>query len=129
MKKSSNLYQYFQPAKYELSGEGAKVMGKKIGPPSRRLTFHQKGLKIKDARIIRMDKKGDQDFLVSRINHMPSFQQVRLHTQETLFPGNYTVILKFTPPKDLSADTDKRQLFPCIDEPEAWSIAEINKIT
>ena len=98
-----------------------KIVGNKLAPPSKRITLHQKGLKITSARIIRHDKKGDQQFTIARINHLPTFEQVRLHAKETLFPGHYEIIINFSPKPKLESKLPKRELFPCIDEPEAWA--------
>lgn len=146
------LYDQFQPEHYDLclvpdrvtmTFHGSVVVsGKKTGRPSQRLTFHQKDLKITSAALTRHDKKGDQAFPVSRINNQNSFDEVRLHSSEQLYPGNYTVRLEFTGkitrqmngiyPCFFSEDGVQKQLiatqfeshhareaFPCIDEPEA----------
>src|SRR3989338_10410366 len=95
-KRTSNLYKSFQPHSYKLTLITAKgdtgaeglvtITGQKLPPPSKRITLHQKGLKITDAQIIRRDKKGNQQFKVSRINHLTTFEQVRLHTAGMLYP-------------------------------------------
>jgi puromycin-sensitive aminopeptidase len=118
------------------------VKGKKTGRPSQRLTFHQKELKITLASIVKHDKKGDQDVAVSRINNQNSFDEVRLHVSEMVYPGNYTVTMEFegkiTKPMNgiypcyfKHDDQEKmllatqfeshhaREAFPCVDEPEA----------
>ncbi len=130
-KRTSNLYKSFQPHSYKLTLITAKgdtgaeglvtITGQKLPPPSKRITLHQKGLKITDAQIIRHDKKGDHVFTIARINHLPTFEQVRLHTKETLFPGHYEIIINFSPKPNLESELPKRELFPCIDEPEAWA--------
>lgn len=122
-KKNIDLYKLFKPEKYKLVNNKLKIVGKKVGPPSKRITLHQKGLKITEAQIVRHDKKGDQQFEVARINHLPTMQQVRLHTSETLFPGYYEITLNFSPKRDLKSNLPNRELFPCIDEPEAWANA------
>lgn len=118
------------------------VAGHKTGRPSQRLTFHQVGLKITDAHITRHDKKGDQEIAVDRINNHNSKEEVRLHTAQMLYPGQYTVRLEFSGkitrpmngvyPCFFEHDGQQKQLlatqfeshharevFPCIDEPEA----------
>jgi len=131
MKHGESLAKLFLPESYKLTliqpkgdtdAEGlVTITGKKLPPPSKRITLHQKGLKITGARIIRHDKKGDQVFTTARINHLPTFEQVRLHTKETLFPGHYEVMINFSPQPKLESGLPKRELFPCIDEPDAWS--------
>ncbi len=127
MPKATRLHKSFQPEKYELnSSKGqVKIFGKKIRAPSKRLTFHQKGLKIISAKITRKDKRGEQEFTVARINHLPTFQQVRLHTNETLFPGIYEITVDFLAKANRTTESRKRELFPCIDEPEAWANATV----
>ena len=122
MRKGTKLYAQFQPERYEVnpSKGRVKIVGNKTAPPSKRITLHQKGLKITGAQIIRHDKKGDQQFTIARINHLPTFEQVRLHSQETLFPGHYEIMINFSPQPKLESGLPKRELFPCIDEPEAW---------
>ncbi|MEO8105075.1 MAG: M1 family metallopeptidase [Candidatus Saccharibacteria bacterium] len=146
------LYDQFQPEHYDLSlvpdranmtFQGSVVIrGKKTGRPSRRLTFHQKDLTITAATVTRHDKKGDQDFPISRLNNQDSFDEVRLHAAEQLYPGSYSVTLTFIGkitrqmngiyPCFFTEDGVEKQLiatqfeshhareaFPCIDEPEA----------
>lgn len=121
----------FQPNKYQLhlDGDACQLVlsGKKLPPPSKRITLHQKGLKVAAVQIVRRDKKGDQQFTVARINYLPTFEQVRLHTKEILYPGIYQIDLKYklTPEKlnslmALGQEKPHRDLMPCIDEPEAW---------
>jgi len=146
------LYQNFQPTHYELeltvdpdkhkfSGT-VIVTGRKVGPPSQRLTFHQKGLKITESQIKKHSKKEDENFTVDRINHHNKFDEVRLHSKKKLYAGLYTVTLKFSGkitrqmnglyPCFFEQDGQKkkimatqfeshhaREVFPCVDEPEA----------
>lgn len=151
-KKVRRLFQGFQPSNYvialvpdrdamSISGT-VTIKGKKVGRPSQRLTFHQKDLKISAASIVRHDKKGDQDIAVERINHQRTLDEVRLHADALLYPGEYSVTLTFTgtitrqmegiypctfthngKEKQLIATQFEshhaREAFPCIDEPEA----------
>lgn len=151
-KKVTRLYELFQPENYELSLKLDReamtfsgrviIKGKKTGRPSQRLTFNQKELKIISANIVKHDKKGDKEIAVERINNQNSFDEVRLHASEMVYPGNYTVTLEFegkiTKPMNgiypcfFTHDGKEKQLlatqfeshhareaFPCIDEPEA----------
>lgn len=151
-KRVKRLFDTFEPQHYDLSLElDAKhgrfsgrvtIHGQKKLRPSHRLTFHQKGLKVTAASIIKQDKRGDQAVEVDRINHHRSLQEVRLHTKESLTSGTYRVELAFkgtiTPSmlgiyqsrfsKDGKEKTifatqfeshHAREAFPCIDEPEA----------
>lgn len=128
------------------------IEGTKKGRPSQRLTFHQNGLKITGASIIRHDKKGDQAFEVTRINHQKTLDEVRLHAAQQLFPGTYTVTLHFkgkiTPamdgiyPCNFKLHGEKKMLiatqfeshharnaFPCIDEPEAKATFDLTLVS
>lgn len=146
------LFEQFQPSHYDLAIQSypdsmtfkgtVVIQGKKTGRPSQRLTFHQKGLEISEATIRRTDKKGEKIFPVSRINLHKSYDEVRLHTNEQLYPGEYTVMLTFSGkihevmhgiyPCNYTVDGKAQKLiatqfeshhareaFPCIDEPEA----------
>lgn len=151
-KKVTRLYEQFQPEHYDLvlevdrdamvfSGK-VTIKGKKVGRPSQRLTFHQKGLDIISATVVKHDKTGDQTVEIVRLNSQKSFDEVRLHSDKSIYPGNYTVTLEFksevTRPmngiypcffthdgkeKKLIATQFEshhaREAFPCIDEPEA----------
>ena len=161
-KAVTRLYQQFQPENYNLeltpdretmrfSGR-VSISGQKVGRPSERITFHQKGLKITAATIIKHDKKSDQTFPVARINNQDSFDEVRLHAEAQLYPGKYTVTLEFegvitTPmhgiyPCEFKLDGVNKQLiatqfeshhareaFPCIDEPEAKATFDLTLTT
>ncbi len=161
-KAVTRLFQQFQPEHYALeltpdrdsmSFHGrVTVRGKKVGRPSERITLHQKGLKITAASITKHDKKGDQAFPVARINNQASFDEVRLHAEAQLYPGNYTVTLDFegtitTPmhgiyPCEFKLGGVKKQLiatqfeshhareaFPCVDEPEAKATFDLTLTT
>ncbi len=161
-KKVTRLYEQFQPAKYGLALNldpeamtfTGKVMiqGKKTGRPTQRLTFHQKGLKITNAKITNHNKKGDQMIEIERINNQKSFDEVRLHSTTQLYPGDYTVVMDFegliTRPmngiypccfthdgveKKLIATQFEshhaREAFPCIDEPEAKASFDLTLLT
>jgi len=146
------LYEGFRPKEYQLNinpdretlqFEGSVVItGQKTGRPSQRLTFHQHGLAVTEATIVKHDKKGDVTITPARISHHKAYDEVRLHTDEMLYAGAYTVTLSFTGKiqesmhgmyvSDYQIGDEKRRLvstdleshharevFPCIDEPEA----------
>ena len=161
-KKVRRLFEGFQPKHYTLtidpnretmrvSGE-VVITGQKANRPSQRLTFHQHGLKIISAKITKHDKKGDREMPVARINHQNSYDEVRLHTDELLYPGQYSVQMTFegkiTKPMDgiypcffKHDGKDKmliatqfeshhaRDAFPCIDEPEAKAAFDLTLIS
>jgi aminopeptidase N len=151
-KKVKRLFEGFQPKEYQLNLnpdrdtmrlEGTVVVtGQKTGRPSQRLTFHQHGLNVTEATIIKHDKKGDITITPSRISHHKAYDEVRLHTNEMLYAGAYTVTMRFTGKiqesmhgvyvSDYQIGDEKRRLvstdleshharevFPGIDEPEA----------
>lgn len=161
-KKVKRLYEGFKPASYRIELnpdadtmklEGTVVItGQKTGRPSQRITFHQHGLKIVEASITRHDKKSTQEFSVSRISHHASFDEVRLHSDQQLFPGEYTITLRFIgkvqdgmhgiyasnyeengqKKKIVSTQFEShhaREAFPCIDEPEAKATFELTLIS
>ena len=131
---SKKLNEAFLPERYELSLSGSEcrlvIAGQKLPPPSQRISLHQKGLKIIKAEIVRADKRGPKEYEVIRINHLPTIQQVRLHTKELLYPGRYQIVLnyKLSPDKvkqlsELGDNKPNRELVPSVDEPEAWAVA------
>lgn len=126
VKEDKRLNRQFQPQGYSLSikDDAAHLIisGRKMPPPNKRITFHQKGLKIISAKIIRKDKKGPQEYEIKRINHLPTFEEVRLHTKELLYPGDYEIVLEYQLKKP-PAPKPSREFLPSIDEPEAWAEA------
>lgn len=151
-KQVKRLFGQFQPENYQLSldvdSQDLKfsgrvvIRGRKVGRPAQRLTFHQKDLKISSATIVKHDKAGDHELKVTRLNHHAGLDEIRLHSSDMIFPGNYTVTLEFTgkitrpmngiypcffrhdgQDKRLIATQFEshhaREAFPCVDEPEA----------
>ncbi|HVS58944.1 MAG TPA: M1 family metallopeptidase [Candidatus Saccharimonadales bacterium] len=151
-KSVKRLYEQFQPEHYDLQlkldpdamtfGGSVIIHGKKVGRPSQRITLHQKGLTVTSTTIRRTDKKGDTMFAVERINAHDGYDEVRLHSSEMLYPGDYHVMVEFSgkltsgmtgiypcfythegAEKKLIATQFEshhaREAFPCIDEPEA----------
>jgi len=162
-KTVSRLYTQFQPESYDLTWDideaqmrlrgQVKIIGKKVGRPSKRLTFHANGLKVTSGVVTVRDKKGEHEVALSRINHQKTLHEVRLHSDSQLFPGHYTIEMEFEAPitdamtgiypcywKDSESNPQKlfatqfeshhaREAFPCIDEPEAKAIFNLTLIT
>lgn len=161
-RKVTRLFEQFRPESYELSlapnsdamtfSGSVTITGKKVGRPSKRLTFHQKDLKITEAVVIRHDRKGDSRLDIIRINHHRGYDEVRLHAGDLAYPGNYTIRLKFAGmisrqmngiyPSYFMRDGQQkvliatqfeshhaREAFPCIDEPEAKATFRLSLLT
>ncbi|MDB5169230.1 MAG: aminopeptidase [Candidatus Saccharibacteria bacterium] len=160
-KTVTRLYEQFQPDNYALTLAPDReamtftgtvtVTGKKVGRPSERITFHQKGLTISKATVVKHDKKGETEVAVERINNQDSYDEARIHASEQLYPGNYTITLEFsgkitTPmngiyPCKFEHEGKQKQLiatqfeshfareaFPCIDEPEAKATFDLTLV-
>ncbi len=157
-KRVSRLYQQFQPENYQLelsldrdkmSFEGkARILGKKGGPPSQRITLHQKGLKINKVSLVKLEKKDlKTEVPVERINTHSRYDELRIHSKEKLFGGHYIIEVEFSGhitdqmhgiypcyydqrQKKLIATQFEshhaREVFPCIDEPEAKATFDLS---
>lgn len=148
----TRLFSQFSPTHYDLHITIAEdkqsfagtltVTGQRRGRPSKRITLHQNSLTIDSATIEKIDKKQTSSIEVSRIVHQNKRDEVRLHSDTDIFPGEYKLTLQFSGPitKNMNGiypcfyteDGEEKQLiatqfeshharevFPCIDEPEA----------
>lgn len=151
-KSVKRLYAQFVPVNYnlEITPDADKMVfsgtlvltGKKVGRPSHRITLHQKGLTVANVRVTKHGKTGTEELTVDRVNNHKSYDEVRLHTKEMVYPGSYTITLEFNSKitkqmtglypcyfekdgkeaKLLATQFEShhaREVFPCIDEPEA----------
>lgn len=154
MSKLTHLADSFRPNHYELNYDIAvdklifngqvKIKGKKVGRPSQRITLHAKDLKIKQVKVVNITKNGPLELIPSRINLQKSFDELRIHFDHLIYPGNYEISLEFsgqindkmagiysarqtTNSNNVLIATQfeshsARQAFPCIDEPIAKAI-------
>ena len=100
--------------------------------------LNQTGLKITSAKIVYHQKNKVIEHVVSRINHLPSFEEVRLHTNSPLYPGNYQIILQFGPLKardlkllesNVLSEIKLRSLLPSFDNQEARTNARFEIVS
>ncbi len=161
-KKVKRLFEQFHPENYRLeldinresmnfSGT-VSIAGKKVGRPAQRITLHQKDLKIISAKVKKFYKGETTEIPVARINNQKTYDEVRLHADEMIYPGEYELELQFSGriteamhgmypcffeheeiKKSLIATQFEshhaREVFPCIDEPEAKATFDLILIT
>src|SRR5688572_25074726 len=102
-KQVSRLFEQFEPVNYNLSltidkkrllfSGQVEIIGKKTGRPSRRITLHQKELKCKQVSLIRIEKSGQKELEIERINTHKSFDELRIHSKDLLHSGSYKIII------------------------------------
>jgi hypothetical protein len=90
----------FNISKYKiLETQNPKILcieGYKLSPPSKRITLKLSGVKILSAKIIFKHKKGDIACEITRINRLKTMDEIRLHTNSTLYPGEYQLRLEYS---------------------------------
>jgi len=104
MKSVKRLYKDFQPKNYTLEIDLDKetmsfkghvvITGIKTSRPSKRITFHQKDLKVTEAKIHKLGKD-TKEINVDRINHHNKYDEVRLHSDEIIYPGEYKIEISY----------------------------------
>ncbi|MBA3757787.1 hypothetical protein H0X09_02910 [Candidatus Saccharibacteria bacterium] len=136
----------FAPKHYHLVAAGneglspkfrVEILGEKTGKPSKRITLQQRGIKIHSAVISYKRKNIQYHHQVVRTNHIKSFDEVRIHTAENLYPGEYVINIYFTSKQPLSSyqnlseqggktikDVDLRTYLPIFKVPETNDTAQ-----
>ena len=122
-KSVTRLYRQFIPENYKLTIEVNRekmtfsghvvIFGKKVGRPSKRLTFHQKNLKISDT-VVTNHAKDKKSIKIDRANNHKSYDEVRLHSPDLIYPGQYEVELSF----EGKITDNMTGLYPCYFEHE-----------
>ena len=138
--------------KDKLSFSGEVVISAKKIKPSQRITLHCKGLVVDEATVVRHDKKLEHNLPISKINYQKKFEEVRLQSDHLMYPGLYTITLKFHGAitktmlgiypsylEDADGKTDviiatqfeshhAREAFPCVDEPNAKATFDLTLV-
>jgi aminopeptidase N len=159
-KSVKRLYRFIKPIKYTIdldindqklifSGE-EEIIFEKLKNPTKRLTFHQKNLKISKVNVFKYDSNNNlQELKLSRINVHRKYDELRIHFDFLIYPGKYLIKIsysgiiteemngiypstyKFSGKKERIISTQfeshhAREVFVAIDEPEAKAIFQIS---
>jgi aminopeptidase N len=141
--KSYNLTIQTDAPKAKFAGK-IIIEGKKVGRPAKRITLHQKDLRIKKVLLYKHIKKSSskEEIRINRIYCHKKYDELRIHSEEILYPGEYMIHIEYsgdiTKPMEgvypcfFEYEEQKKQLlatqfeshharavFPCIDEPAA----------
>ncbi len=143
---------HLHPDKESMKFSGkVTIEGKKVGRPSKRIVFHANKLSVSKAKVYSISKDGKEEIKITRVVRQASFDEVRLHADRLLYPGKYVIELSFggkiTRPmeglypcffeqnkkKEIILATQfeshhARDVFPCIDEPEAKAVFNLSLV-
>lgn len=72
------------------------IAGNRTGRPSKRLTLQLDNFKVHDAKIIHTNKNKITEHQITRINHLPTRQEIRLHTAQLQYPGEYQLEIAYS---------------------------------
>ncbi len=148
--KVKRLYKYLKPKHYDVSIDlnlekmtfkGQVTLSAKVTKrPSKRITLHQKDLNITGAKVYLLNKGQKEKIPISRINKHVKYNELRIHFDNLIYPGDYLIIVNYEAKITESLNgiypsyyNDKketiiatqfeshyaREAFVCVDEPEA----------
>lgn len=128
-----------------------KISGHRRSKPSYRITLNQNNLKVSKVKLFKVDKGQKTELKISRLVHHNKLQELRIHTTNQLLSGEYEVELDYqgkistkgtsgvytshwvdenNSPSEIIATQFQphyaRELMPCIDEPQAKAVFNLN---
>ncbi len=143
-----------KPDKHKMLFSGTVIIeGVKKGKPAKRLVLHAKGLKVESVSVIHHEKTGDVPVVIDRVMLHSKYDELRLHSNKQLYSGSkYHIEINFkgkiTRPMNglypcyyndgntqeimLATQFEShhaREVFPCIDEPEAKAVFNLTLLT
>ncbi len=142
------------PDKERMTFRGkVEIIGQRNGRPSKRIVLHSKDLKIKSASVFKIGKNSvPEEIKVERTVIQRSYDELRIHSDQNIFAGKYIVNIEFYgkitrrmsglyPCFYDQGDKEEiilatqfeshhaREVFPCIDEPEAKAVFELKLLS
>src|ERR1039458_5521501 len=105
-KQVRRLYSSFQPESYDLvlsldpknmKFDGSVIItGNNVGRPTKRITLHQKDLKVRSVKVTELNPKGNKAIPVTRVNIQKSFNELRLHFDSLIKSGKYQIEIEYS---------------------------------